>query len=154
MKRQRQNAILKAVRTGKVKNQSELVELLARQGFEASQTTVSRDLRELGIARGRNSEGSLMYSDAVSLTVGEDRDAALRRTAPVALLSVEASGNLVVVKTSPGSAQGLAWAIDSAALGGIAGTVAGDDTIFVACSKGADSENVGRKLMKYALDKR
>jgi transcriptional regulator of arginine metabolism len=154
MKRQRQNAILKAVRTGKVKSQAELVDLLARQGFEASQTTVSRDLRELGVTRGRSSDGTLRYGDASSLSHGEDRNAALRRVAPVAMLSVEATANLVVVKTSPGNAQGLAWAIDNASLGGIAGTVAGDDTIFVACSKGTDGAKVGRMLMKYALDKR
>ena len=154
MKRQRQSAILKAVKGGKVKSQAELVELLSRQGFEASQTTVSRDLRELGIARGRDGEGSLLYGDASSLGPAGDREGALRQTAPVALLSVEGTGNLVVVKTSPGSAQGLAWAIDAASLEGIAGTVAGDDTIMVVCSSGADSKKIGRKLMQYALDKR
>lgn len=154
MKRQRQQAILKAVHAGQVKNQRELVELLSRQGFEASQTTVSRDLRELGIARGRDPEGFLLYGEASSPGVREEGDGALRRTAPIALLSAEATGNLVLVKTTPGSAQGLAWAIDAASLEGIAGTVAGDDTIMVVCSAGVDSRKINKRLMQYALDKR
>ena len=154
MKRQRQAAIREAVNHDQVRSQLELVEVLARRGFKVSQTTVSRDLQELGLAKGRDRGGSIRYSEPFSLAeTREDREV-LRRSAPEALLSVEATGNLVVVKTTPGSAQGLAWALDSASLEGIAGTVAGDDTILVVCSAGVSSKKIGEMLMGYALDKR
>jgi len=151
MKRQRQEVIQKAIRSGTVKNQQELVQLLSREGFKVSQTTVSRDLRELGLARARDAGGELGYR--LKGAEGAD-DRELGRRAPLALLSTEATGNLVVVKTSPGNAQGLAWAIDAAAMKGVAGTVAGDDTILVVCSAGTDSSKIGKKLMQYALDER
>jgi transcriptional regulator of arginine metabolism len=155
MKRQRQAAILKAVSgPDGVGSQLELVKLLARQGFNVSQTTVSRDLRELGLAKGRDRGGGVRYSEPSSLAEEPEVGGALRRSAKQALLSVEATGNLVVVKTTPGSAQGLAWALDSASIGGIAGTVAGDDTILVVCSAGVSSTKIGDMLMEYALDKR
>jgi transcriptional regulator of arginine metabolism len=154
MKRQRQAAIREAVSSGAVKSQRELARLLARKGFEVSQTTVSRDLQELGLARGRDEQGGLRYGDTSSLNVSRESADALKRSAPQALLSVEATGNIVVVKTTPGSAQGLAWALDAASLKGVAGTVAGDDTIMVVCSAGVDSKRMGKKLLQYAMDKR
>lgn len=153
MKRQRQEAILRAVRSGAVHNQRELAELLARDGFAASQTTVSRDLRELGLARTRDGSGELRYGPAGGGSAAGD-DEALRRAAPLALLSTEATGNVVVVRTSPGNAQAVAWAIDTAAVKGVAGTIAGDDTILVVCSERASSRKIGDRLMRYALDKR
>lgn len=154
MKRQRQQAIIEAVGNGTIRSQQELVAVLSGMGFEASQTTVSRDLRELGLSRERDAEGFLVYSSGPSRGHDSSGDEALRRTAPLALLSTEATGNLVVLKTSPGSAQGLAWAIDAAAPQGVAGTVAGDDTIIVVCSEGVDAGETGKTLMQYALDKR
>ncbi len=154
MKRQRQEAILKAVRGGSVSSQRELMELLARQGFEASQTTVSRDLRELGLSRRRDASGRLRYSAGGGREPTGDADEALRRAAPLSMLSAEATGNMVVIKTAPGNAQALAWAIDAASVRGVAGTVAGDDTILVVCSERADSRKIGDRLMRYALDKR
>jgi transcriptional regulator of arginine metabolism len=154
MKQQRQAAIRKAVDAGAVKSQDELVRLLARQGFKVSQTTVSRDLRELGLARGRDRRGGIRYGDAASLGETRELDGVLKRAAPQSLLSVEPTGNLVVVRTTPGSAQGLAWALDAASLKGVAGTVAGDDTILVVCSAGADSKRIGKKLLQYATDQR
>lgn len=154
MKRQRQEAILRAVRGGAVRSQRELLALLSQQGFEASQTTVSRDLRELGLSRSRDSAGELRYGTEAGAGRRARADDALRRSAPASMLSAEATGNIVVVKTNPGGAQSLAWAIDAASLDGVAGTVAGDDTILVVCSEWADGSRISDRLMKYALDKR
>jgi transcriptional regulator of arginine metabolism len=154
MKRQRHAVIQKAVNHGQVRSQQELVEVLAREGFKVSQTTVSRDLQELGLAKRHDGLGGIRYSDPASMAEAREDDELLRRDAPQALLSAEATGNLVVVKTAPGSAQGLAWALDSASLKGVAGTVAGDDTILVVCSAGVSSRKIGEMLMQYALDKR
>ncbi|MHB8893891.1 MAG: arginine repressor [Candidatus Geothermincolia bacterium] len=151
MKRQRQAELLKIIRSGRVRNQRELVDALRAEGFDVSQTTVSRDLGELGLTRLREAGGGSRYAEPSAAADTPD-DAALRRAAPQSLLTVEPTGNMVVVKTQPGSAQGLAWAIDAARLAGVAGTVGGDDTILVVCSQGTSSKKIGEQLMKYALE--
>jgi transcriptional regulator of arginine metabolism len=133
-----------------VASQRELVEELRSRGFEVSQTTVSRDMSELGVTRLRRN-GSTSYVRAGESALPAD-DSALRRAAPQVLLSVEPTGNIVVVRTQPGGAQALAWAIDAADLPGIAGTVGGDDTIMVVCSQAASSVEIGESLMGYALE--
>lgn len=153
MKAQRQEAILRLVRDGRVTSQRELAEKLSRQGYAVSQTTISRDLRELGLARGRDSRGALRYGPVETFVKTGPQDANLKRMAPQFLLSVEESGNLVVVRTAPGNAQGLAAAIDGAGIQGIAGTVGGDDTIIVVCSNNESSGEIKKKLMGYALDR-
>lgn len=155
MKRQRQALIEQKIKSGGVRSQGQLVELLAEKGFNVSQTTVSRDLAELGFSRGRGADGVPSYHHAGQEGTGRrDSDEPLRRLAPQVLLSAESTANIVVVKTSPGNAQGLAWAIDNADVPGIAGTVAGDDTIIVACSEGADSPLVMGRLLGYARSER
>ena len=150
MKKQRQEAIRRIVRSGKVGSQSDLVKSLRSEGFEVSQTTVSRDLSELGLMRLREAGQGARYVEPGSAS-GAD-DSALRRTAPQVLLTVEPTGNIVVVRTQPGGAQAQAWAIDAASLPGVAGTVGGDDTIMVVCSSRASSSRVGETLMGYALE--
>lgn len=151
MKRQRQAAIKKIVMSGRVKSQKDLVGALKEQGFDVSQTTVSRDLAELELTRFRE-EGRPRYAPARPDRAADD--SALVRTAPQVLLSVEPTGNIVVVRTQPGGAQALAWAIDAAEIKGIAGTVGGDDTIMVICSQRASSGKIGETLMRYALEQR
>jgi transcriptional regulator of arginine metabolism len=151
LKRQRQALIAKKINSGQVKSQRDLVEMLSKEGYRVSQTTVSRDLAELGYSKGRDRSGIPRYAGAAGAGQGSQAaDGALTRIAPEVMLDAEATGNIIVVKTSPGNAQGLAWAIDAAAIKGIAGTVAGDDTIMVACSAGADSRRIRKKLLGYA----
>ena len=133
-------------------SQGQLVRLLAEGGFDVSQTTVSRDLKELGLVRLRGPGGQVRYGSAVIPGDGGGDDSGLKRMAPQFLLAVEPTGNLVVVKTSPGNAQGLAAALDAARLDGVSGTVAGDDTVLVVCSDGGDSGEISRKMMEYALE--
>lgn len=154
MKKQRQEAILRGVKSGRVSTQSELVEMLAREGFEVSQTTVSRDLQELGLARGRGGDGSIRYGDPDSLKGDDEPDRAFGRMAPQFLLSAVPTGNMVVIKTTTGGAQGLAAALDAAGFKGIAGTVAGDDTILVVCSDGTNSKKMRGKLLSYTEGQR
>lgn len=150
MKKQRQAAILKTVSGGRVGSQAQLMEILAGQGFEASQTTISRDLKELGLGK-LNRGGRPVYVEGK--VVAEPDDAALFRLAPQMLLFAEATGNIVVLRTSPGNAPGLAAALDGARVKGIAGTVAGDDTIIVACSQGSVSAAIRKKLLSYTVGK-
>lgn len=140
---------MQLIGSSSVTSQHELVEALRSSGYEVSQTTVSRDLKELGLNKLRDRRGGARYSSADQAVPGAESETALKRMARQFLLSVEATGNMIVAKTSPGNAQGLAAAIDASFLKGIAGTVAGDDTILVICSEGVDSRKVGDKLMGY-----
>jgi transcriptional regulator of arginine metabolism len=126
----RQQAILRLIRDRAISTQAELVEALREEGHDVVQTTVSRDVAELGLVKVRAPSGRLVYAapgmgDADRLRV---MGIALRRYA----LWVEAAGPLVVVTTPPGYASALAQAIDEGAHPGIAGTVAGNNTVFVA----------------------
>lgn len=116
-KGQRHRAILTLVNRGVVHTQQELAEALARRGLRATQATISRDVQELGLVR------------SVS---GYRSSAALVREL---VLSVELVEPLAVIRTPPGTANLVARRIDEAALPGIAGTVAGDDTIIAVLSK-------------------
>jgi transcriptional regulator of arginine metabolism len=144
---ERQGAILRLVRERTLSTQADLVEALRKEGFDTVQTTVSRDVAQLGLVKVRTEEGRLVYAlpGAEDLNRLNQLAAAMRRWA----LSVVPTGNLVVVQTPPGYAQPLARAIDAAALGDVAGTVAGDDTIFVAAREGMSGAEIADDLRHH-----
>src|SRR3712207_569140 len=127
---ERQGAILRLVQERPLATQEELAEALREHGFDAVQTTVSRDIAQLGLVKVRAADGRLVYAlpGAADLDRLSELTTALRRW----VASVAANAQLVVVKTPPGYAQALARAVDDAALPDVLGTVAGDDTVFVA----------------------
>jgi transcriptional regulator of arginine metabolism len=122
-----------------VHSQSELAKLLADEGLEVTQATLSRDLVEIGAVKLRTSDGSLIYAvpgeggDRIrrARTGAESFNTRLARLAQELLVSAVASANLVIVRTPPGAAQYLASAIDHAEWPSVLGTVAGDDSILV-----------------------
>lgn len=124
-----------------VRSQGELVDLLTANGVHSTASTVSRDLVELDAVRVRHSDGTLVYAvpgEGGDRTprAAEDSAAAhgrLQRLARELVVSVDASANLVVLRTPPGAAQYLASAIDHSAQSGILGTIAGDDTVMLIC---------------------
>jgi transcriptional regulator of arginine metabolism len=130
----RQQAILRLIRDRAISTQAELVEALREEGLDVVQTTVSRDVAELGLVKVRAPSGRLVYA---APGMG---DADRMRTMGIALrryaLWVEAAGPLVVVTTPPGYASALAQAIDEGSHPGIVGTVAGNNTVFVAPREG------------------
>lgn len=150
MKVQRQEFIRRKVAEGAVESQRELVDQLRGAGFKASQTTISRDMRELGLAKLRDGSGGARYGNVEAVRGSGSVDSALRRMAPEFMLTAEATGNLVVLKTTPGGAQGLGAALDAASVEGVAGTVAGDDTVLVVCSARVDSNKIKKTLLGYA----
>ena len=150
LKRQRQAAILKWIESSSIRSQKDIVEALREEGYEVSQTTVSRDLDELGVSKSRNGDGGLIYSVGGSAGGGtQGADSILRRMAGQLMLSAEAVSNMVIVRTLVGNAQGLAAAVDAVGIEGIAGTVAGDDTIIIVCSEGVDSREIRSILLSY-----
>jgi transcriptional regulator of arginine metabolism len=148
-RRERQNAILELVRERALSTQAEVASALKESGFDVVQTTVSRDIADLGLVKVRAPSGRLVY--APPGTSDGDRlralGAAMRRYA----ITVEAAGPLVVVTTPSGYANALAQAIDEAAHPGIAGTIAGDNTIFVATRDAAASAALEAELSGHLL---
>jgi transcriptional regulator of arginine metabolism len=124
---ERHAAVQRLVREQPIATQSELVEALHREGHDVVQTTISRDIHELGLVKIRHASGRLVYAFPEDTGYSEELADALVRWA----LTVEASGNLVVVTTPYGYASALAQAIDVARHPHIAGTVAGENTVLL-----------------------
>lgn len=135
MKSERQEAVLKLVRTGTFKTQEELVSALAAAGFAAGQATVSRDIRELGLVKVPGPDGEKYFAPppAAGAPAGESR---LRKWFRQSALGWEASGPLVVIRTPPGEAQVLAQALNEAAWPQVLGTLAGQDLVLVVSREG------------------
>ena len=150
MKTQRQHRIAKLLEGNAVTSQGQLVELLEADGIRATQATVSRDLEELGAVKVRVPGGELVYAipelpkDQVA---PEDH---LRRVMSEWVVDVEPSGNLVVLRTPPGSAHVVASALDRAGLPDVLGTVAGDDTMIVVVAEKAGGATVAKRLATLA----
>lgn len=123
----RQAAILELLRTRPVQTQAQLAEELRRLRIEATQATISRDLRQLGVARVAAAEGPRYLAPRAE----QESRARLETLLAAQLSGLEVVGNILVLHTPVGAAQGVAAAVDELALGGVAGTVAGDDTVFV-----------------------
>lgn len=150
-RRERQGAVLRLVRDRAISTQGELVQALRDEGHEVVQTTVSRDVAELGLVKVRAPSGRLVY--AAPGTGDADRlralGAAMRRYA----LGVEAaSGGIVVVTTPSGYASALAQAIDESAHPAIAGTLAGDNTIFLVARDGTSAGSLRDELAAHLAD--
>ena len=130
-KHQRQHRITKLLESRAVANQAQLVALLGEEGIEATQTTVSRDLEDLGAVKVRLPGGETAYALPelpAQQIAPEDH---LRRVLGEWVVEVSHSSNLVVLRTPPGSAHVVGSALDRSGLDGVLGTVAGDDTVLV-----------------------
>ncbi|HVC24060.1 MAG TPA: arginine repressor [Candidatus Dormibacteraeota bacterium] len=138
----RQSAILEVLRSSSVQTQAQLASELRRRRINATQATISRDLRQLRVARVPAPEG-LRY-----LPPTQDADSEARLAAALAsqLKSLEVVGPFVVLRTLPGAAPIVASAVDGLALEDVAGSVAGDDTVFVLTRTNSGAKAVGRYL--------
>jgi transcriptional regulator of arginine metabolism len=147
MKAVRHRRIAQILRRNAVTSQAELAELLRRRGEDVTQATLSRDLEDLGAVKTRRADGKVVY--ALPEEPSGDGEH-LRRMLVEFLVEVEASGNLVVLRTPPGGAQPVARAIDTARVPGVLATVAGDDTILVVCAEGVRGATVARRIDRIA----
>jgi transcriptional regulator of arginine metabolism len=136
----RREAVARILRGGRIATQEDLLAALARAGFRATQATLSRDLARLGARRVRRPEGGTIYE--LSDEDSGDGVGAVRGL----VASVAANGCLVVIRTHPGSAPAVARAIDLARMPGVLGTIAGDDTIFVAPARERRSRALADRL--------
>jgi transcriptional regulator of arginine metabolism len=142
---QRLRAIADLIRVRPISSQDELAEGLAAQGFTVTQATISRDLVELGAVKVRR-EGTLAYAlpDQLGSVVAVPPQ--LATVFRDWVRSVDVAGNLAVLKTPPGSAHLVGFALDQSARPEIVGTICGDDTIFVAFRTNADARAMTAEL--------
>jgi transcriptional regulator of arginine metabolism len=143
-KSQRQRMIADWLREQRVGSQEEVVARLSLAGVAATQATVSRDLDELGAIKLRR-DGSIRYVMPGRVDPGHAA-AKLDRLLAEWVDSIVPAGNLLVLRTPPGSANLVANALDSAGIADIAGTIAGDDTIFVALADGVGAHAAAERL--------
>ena len=143
-KNQRQRMIADWLRAHSVGSQEELAARLSMAGISATQATVSRDLLELGAVKLKR-DGSIRYVMPDQVEPGHAA-AKLDRLLGEWVDAIIPAGNLIVLKTPPGSANLVANALDAAGLEEVAGTIAGDDTIFVALTDGAEAQSVSAML--------
>ena len=145
MKTHRQSKILELIKNNNIETQSELLDMLKNDGFNVTQATVSRDIKELRLIKVLGSSGSYRYATEMISPTEESANGYLYSTAVV---SVDYSHTMVVIKTRSGMAQAVCAALDSTHWAGILGSIAGDDTIFVAARTEAAGANLVTELKK------
>jgi len=150
MKTQRHAAILRIVRGETVGSQEQLRERLKGEGYNVTQATLSRDIRELGLAKVAAPDGGSHYAAGPEGGAGGSVRQHLEQLLPTMLVSVEGVGPLLVLKTTTGGAQALALALDGAGWSEIIGTIAGDDAILVITRSERSRRAVQARLKELA----
>lgn len=150
----RKEEIVTIIRQTAVHSQDELLMLLGKRGFRVTQPTLSRDLRELGVAKSPSGYVAPGLIAAVTPIAGfaprDIREARLEQIIRDLVIAAEAAGHMVVIRTPAASAQPLASALDSAALDDVLGTIGGDDTIFVALRTAEAAAGLARHVRGVA----
>jgi transcriptional regulator of arginine metabolism len=141
----RQALILRLVHEREIATQEELAQALRDLGHEVVQTTISRDIAELGLVKVRGTNGKLVYGPAVGMD-GNPRRSQLAEAFRRWALSCESSGNLVVLTTPPGFAGALAQEVDDAHLPKVLSTLAGENTILVVAREGVTGAELSKEL--------
>ena len=143
MKKLRQKAILDLVRTNEITSQEELLENLLERKIEVSQSTLSRDIQELGLAK----------SGGVYTVIGTEpiraSDEAIRRILRDFLSDVALAQNIVVLKTGPGNASVVSQAVDDAGWAEVVGSLAGENTVFVAVHTVKEAKEVADRILEF-----
>jgi len=144
-KRVRQNKILDLITRQPVRTQQELADLLSGKGIETTQSTLSKDIKELGLIKAPDEDGGVRYCAPAQASPPHRQDILLRELLDF-MTGCDSAGNLVVVKTTAGNASGVCAAIDSVKWAEVVGTVAGDDTIFIACKTPAQAREIQGRI--------
>ena len=149
---ERRDQVRRLIAAGGVHTQSELVAALAERGVEVTQATISRDLAGLGVVRGFRG-GRLTYLLPDDMTDGTGAaEARLRRLLADLPLTIAETAPLVILRTSPGGANAIASTIDLSHWDDVVGTLAGDDTIFVACTDAAAMRRFRARLERLITE--
>lgn len=144
-KRDRQHAILELIGSREIGSQEELRQLLLKKGWDVTQSTLSRDLRDMRIARVPTGHG-LRYVVSGEGNPDDAARAPLAMILPQLFVRLDGVGHLIVLKTVSGGAQTVAHALDREPNADLLGTIAGDDTILMICRSEQARERVARRL--------
>jgi transcriptional regulator of arginine metabolism len=148
-KSERQSHLLRLIREQDIGTQEELVDGLNGAGLDVTQATISRDIKELGIIKVTIGSGLQKYVPMEHS--GEVASGRLMKVFAEAVVQINLAMNLVIIKSLPGMAQACASALDSMRLPEVAGSIAGDDTVFIAARTLADAEILNRSLNQIAI---
>ena len=147
----RQKAIADLIRAQAVGSQEEVTARLAALGFAVTQATVSRDLDQLGAVKVKRG-GHLSYALPDQLGDSDWAAARLARIFAEWVQSAEAAGQMIVLRTPPGSAHLVGLAVDQARLDEVAGTISGDDTLFIALRDGVNPAAIASRFKKLSRE--
>ena len=145
VKNDRLEALRMIISSQELGSQDELLEALKKEGFQLTQATLSRDLKQLKVAKAATMRGNYVYvlpNDTMYKRVSTPRSVHEMMQVP-GFLSIHFSGNMGVIKTRPGYASSSAYNIDNSHIDEILGTIAGDDTIFIVIKQGTTKDEVG-----------
>ena len=145
MKRKRHSMILKLIEEYSVSKQEELLELLCKNGFDVTQATVSRDIKELKLVKTTDKNGKYCYSYQND---NNNESKNYNTILSTSVISVRKACNMVCVLCNTGTAQAVCFAIDELKLNQIIGTIAGDDTILIIAENPESAEEMAAKLRK------
>ena len=138
----RQGQILNLIRSQQIGTQEELAHALAKLGIRVTQVTLSRDIHEIGLVKGPRG-----YREPERFLAEPEESGNLQRAVEEFVRDVRTAQNLVIIKTAPGNAQPVAAALDRARWPELAGTLAGDDTVFAAASDARQAQKAKEKLL-------
>lgn len=144
VKNNRLEALRLIISSQQLGSQDELLNALQKEGFKLTQATLSRDLKQLKVAKAASMSGNYVYvlpNDTMYKRVSTPNSIREMMKVP-GFVSINFSGNMGVIKTRPGYASSIAWNIDNSDIPEIIGTIAGDDTIFIVIKQGVTKDEV------------
>ena len=148
VKNNRLEALRLIISSQQLGSQDELLNALQKEGFKLTQATLSRDLKQLKVAKAASMSGNYVYvlpNETMYKRVSTPNSIREMMKVP-GFVSINFSGNMGVIKTRPGYASSIAWNIDNSDIPEIIGTIAGDDTIFIVTKEGVSSQDVIESL--------
>ncbi len=143
----RQNAILEIINEVEIERQEELVAILIERGFDATQATISRDIKQLGLVKMHGEKKKFKYTQVKYATDGIS--AKFGNLFKESVLSIQTAGNIVVIKTVTGSANSAAAFLDKQDFETILGSIAGDDCIIAVATTPEEAQNVAKTLKSF-----
>jgi transcriptional regulator of arginine metabolism len=147
----RQSKILELINEKEIETQEELAQELKNAGIKVTQATISRDIKELRLIKVTSKSGNYKYG-----TIEESQNSISDRLVRIfknSIITIDSTGNLVIIKTIPGAAQICGSAIDSLQFNSIVGSIAGDDTVFIAVKSEEEEEDSEKEEVKELKDK-
>lgn len=145
MKPGRQNAILEIIAQRDIETQQQLLQALAERGLKSTQATLSRDIRDMRLVKELGPNGNYRYTVGASRE-SDDREQRLRKIFRESVVSYDVAQNLLIIKTLPGLASAACSAIDAIEVKGLVGSLAGDDTAFLAMRDNESAKNLYHEI--------